>query len=181
MHIPADATTAIEGIDYAISLREILWGVSLVALTMAIHGFGVTVMLRVAGGLERRIQRRKGFLLGLGILILSTWMLMFVHLFEVFVWAAFFFWKQAFTNPSICYYFALNEYTTLGSNYSLPQDWRLLEGCIATAGLLTFAWSTGALLPLLQAFQKDQLRYLTLEHGGPEPAATPPPGRRSVP
>ena len=158
MNIPATATTALENIEYAISFREIYWGVSLVAITMAIHGFGVLFMLRVANGLAQRIKRKQGFVLGLGILILSTWILMLVHLFEVLVWASFFFWKQAFANPSICYYFALNEYTTLGSSYNLPQSLRLLEGCIAMAGLLTFAWSTGALLPLLQQFQKDQLQ-----------------------
>ena len=31
-------------------------------------------------------------------------------------------------NFSVAFYFALNEYTTVGSDYSLPQRWRLLEG-----------------------------------------------------
>ena len=36
------------------------------------------------------------------------------------------------------FYFALNEYTTVGSKFGLPREWRLLEGMIATAGLPHF-------------------------------------------
>jgi hypothetical protein len=53
------------------------------------------------------------------------------------------------------YYFTLNEYTTVGSNFNLPQHWRLLEGMVATAG-----WSTGVLVRLAQGFQEHQLRLL---------------------
>ena len=83
---------------------------------------------------------------------------MLLHLTEVIVWALFFNWKGAFPNRSIAYYFSLNEFTTVGSNYNLPLRWRLLEGMLATAGLLTFAWSTGVLFTLAQEFQEQHLQ-----------------------
>src|SRR5208337_2093626 len=86
--------------------------------------------------------------------------IMLVHLTEVTVWAAFFYWKGAFANSSIAYYFSLNEYTTVGSDFNLPLPWRLLEGMIAMAGLLTFAWSTGVLLTLAQDFQDQQMKLI---------------------
>jgi hypothetical protein len=89
---------------------------------------------------------------------------MLVHLTEVMVWAAFFLWKGAFPNQSVAYYFSLNEYTTVGSNFSLPLHWRLLEGMIATAGLLTFAWSTGVLLTLAQEFQDQRMQLFKQRH-----------------
>ena len=46
----------------------------------------------------------------------------------------------------------------MGSAYNLPLKWRLLEGMIATAGLLGFAWSTGVLYPLAQEFQDQQVQ-----------------------
>jgi hypothetical protein len=55
-------------------------------------------------------------------------------------------------------YFSLNEYTTLGSELHLPLNWRLLEGLIAIAGMLAFAWSTGVLLTLARDFQAQQLQ-----------------------
>jgi len=76
-----------------------------------------------------------------------------------------FVWQGAFPNRSIAYYFSLNEYTTVGSGVSLPLNWRLLEGMIATAGLLTFAWSTGVLVTLAQTFQDQRIHWLRQRHG----------------
>jgi hypothetical protein len=145
---------------YVISLHELFWGGILVAITMAMHGLGMLGILRITSRLKHRFERKMGFVSGLSILILSSWMILFVHLTEVVVWASFFLWKGAFPNRSISYYFSLNEYTTVGSNFSLPAHWRLLEGMIATAGLLTFAWSTGILLTLAQEFQDQQMQAL---------------------
>ena len=70
----------------------------------------------------------------------------------------FFVWKGAIPSPSAAYYLALLDYTTLGCEYDLPMKWRLLEGMIAIAGLMTFAWSTGVLFALAQQFQERELR-----------------------
>jgi hypothetical protein len=79
------------------------------------------------------------------------------------IWAAFFyFWTGGMPNASTAYYYALLQYTTLGSSLNLPLHWRLLEGLIAIAGVLTFAWSIGVLLTLAQSFQEQQL--LALQH-----------------
>jgi hypothetical protein len=63
-------------------------------------------------------------------------------------------------SASTAYYYALLEYTTLGSSLNLPLHWRLLEGLTAIAGVLTFAWSTGVLLTLAQSFQEQQVLAL---------------------
>jgi len=76
------------------------------------------------------------------------------------MWAAFFQWKHCFPNFSTANYFAFLEYTTVGSAFNLPLKWRLLEGMIATAGLLGFAWSTGVLLTLAQGFQDQQMQLI---------------------
>jgi len=163
--------------QYVISIEELCWGAILIAITMTMHGLGMLSILRVNGALKRRFEPKPSFTSGLLILILASWMIMMVHLTEVIVWAAFFLWKGAFANHSISYYFALNEYTTVGSNYNLPQHWRLLEGMIATAGLLTFAWSTGVLLTLAQDFQDQQMQLLKQkrEKRHPKQAPAPPP------
>ena len=132
----------------------------LVAGTMIIHGFGMILTLRVNNAFKPRLERTHSFVLGVFALILASWMIILVHLAEVAVWAGFFLWKGALPNYSIACYFSLNEYTTVGSNYNLPSNWRLLEGMIATAGLLGFAWSTGVLLTLAQDFQEHQMQRL---------------------
>jgi hypothetical protein len=60
-------------------------------------------------------------------------------------------------SSSVAYYFTVMEYTTVGSQYNLPLRWRLLEGMVAMAGLLCFAWSTGVLFTLAQEFQQKQM------------------------
>ena len=69
---------------------------------------------------------------------------------------------RSFPNYSTASYFAFMEYTTVGSPLNLPQTWRLLEGMIATAGLLGFAWSTGVLMTLAQEFQEGQMQLLDM-------------------
>ncbi len=161
--------------QYAISLDEVFWGGTLIAITMALHGLGMLTILRITEGLKQRFEPNPTFVSGLFTLILASWMIMVAHLAEVIVWSGFFLWKGAFVNHSIAYYFSLNEYTTVGSDYNLPQRWRLLEGMIATAGLLTFAWSTGVLLTLAQDFQDQQMRRLKEKRAKPsaQPPATP--------
>jgi hypothetical protein len=152
-------TIAINPPPYVTSMDEMFWGVILVAVSLMMHGIGMLGTLRFSEAYKRRSKNSSSFVIGMGNLILASWMITLAHILEVMMWAGFFQWKQCFVNYSTAAYFALNEYTTVGSSFNLPQNWRLLEGMIATAGLLGFAWSTGVLLTLAQAFQEEQLQH----------------------
>ena len=179
----------LSGAEYATSVEEIVWGGILIGITMAMHGLGMLSILRVYGALKQHVENSSTFTKGMLMLILCSWMILLVHLIEVFVWSGFFLWQGAVNtttsanaNASLCYYFALLEYTCLGSNYNLHLRWRLLEGMIAMAGLLTFAWSTGVLMTLAQDFQDQQLQLLKQksERRHPKQAPAPPPaGKKS--
>jgi hypothetical protein len=145
---------------YVVSIEEILWGGVLVAITMGIHGFGMVTVLRVNNMVKHWLHAKKGLLAGLLPVILASGMILMVHLFEVLVWSSFFIWKGCFTNSSLSIYFALNEYTTVGSKYNLPFQWRLLEGMISITGLLSFAWSTGVLFTLAKEFQDQWIESI---------------------
>jgi preprotein translocase subunit SecY len=149
---------------YVISLEEVLWGGLLMAISMTIHGFGMLAVLRVNNAVIRRLESKKTLVTGMFPVILASCMILFVHLIEVMVWAIFFLWRDAFPNRSVAFYFSLNEYTTVGSSLSLPQRWHLLEGMIAIAGLLAFAWSTGVLITLAQRFQEHQMDLFNARH-----------------
>jgi hypothetical protein len=142
---------------YVTSLEEVLWGTALVAVTMAAHGCGMLATLRAIHLAGHSAGRPLTFVRGGAILILASWMIVLVHLGEVLVWSAFFLWQQAMPDPSASYYFSLMQYTAVGSAFNLPLRWRLLDGMLAIAGLMTFAWSTGALFALAQDFQTAQL------------------------
>ena len=155
---------------YVISTEEILWGGVLLAITIALHGLGMLLTLHVSKGLKRRFERlqSRSFVFGVVVIVVAAWMIILVNFVEISVWASFYVWRGAIQNPSAAFYYALVNYTTLDSGY-LPQRWRLLEGVLAMAGLLTFAWSTGVLFTLAQEFQDRALR--ASKHG----AKAPPP------
>ncbi len=157
---PETMNIPLEDLQYVTSLEEIIYGGTLVAITLAMHGFGMVWTSRAIAAVKQRFARNESFVLGIGVIILASWMIILVHLVEVLVWAGFFLAKGAMPNFSLAYYFALLDYTTLGCPYNLPLHWRLLEGMIAIAGLMTFAWSTGVLLTLAQDFQDQQLQIL---------------------
>jgi hypothetical protein len=172
--------------QYVTSLEEILWGGLLTAVTLTLHGIGMLYVVRMHGALKERFEKTPSFTNGMCVLIVCAWMILLAHLLEVFAWAGFFLWKGAVNtgsdtipnaNSSLCYYFALLDYTCLGSNFNLHQRWRLLEGAISMAGLLTFAWSTGVLMNLAQDFQDTQMQLLKLKRGKrhPKPGSTPAP------
>jgi hypothetical protein len=142
---------------FVISLEEILWGALLIGISMGVHGVGMLTTLRVNHSVKHRLAGKKSMILELFPIILTACIIVIVHLSETVLWAAFFLWKGCFNNRSTSYYFALNEYTTVGSVYSLPKNWRLLEGMIATTGMLAFAWSTGILFTLAKEFQDHRL------------------------
>jgi hypothetical protein len=170
-----------EELHYAISTEEILWGGLLLAVTLAIHGIGMLMTLHVSDALKEQHERlaTPSFMFALGIVIIAAWMIVLVNLFEVTIWAGFFFLSDAMHNPSRAFYYALVNFCTLNSGY-LPLRWRLLEGMLAMAGLLTFAWSTGVLFTLAQDFQTkaSQIREQRYKkrHAGSSPAPRHPSG-----
>jgi hypothetical protein len=145
---------------YATSVEEVLWGITLVAITMAIHGCGMVATLFTAHIVKHETAGPVSFFRGGAVLIVASWMIVLIHLVELLVWAAFFLYQGAMPNASAAYYFALLQYTTVGSGLNLPPTWRLLEGMLPIAGLMTFAWSTGVLFTLAQEFQSTQLSLI---------------------
>jgi hypothetical protein len=166
-----------DDLTYVVSTEEILWGGVLLAVTIAIHGLGMLLTLRVARLLTERFPQgyQRSFLFGVGILMLAAWMIVLANCAELLLWAGFYVWCGAVQNPSAAFYYALVNYTTLNSGY-LPQRWRLLEGVCAMAGLLTMAWSTGVLVALAQQFQRRLLgtSASTPRSGGPHAASDRP-------
>lgn len=168
MAAPADE------ILYITSTEEMLWGAALVAVTLIIHAFGMLQTLHASAKFKETFGKSGSFATGMTSLIIASWMIIAVHVVEIMMWAGFFQWKHCFPNYSTANYFAFLQYTTVGSSFNLPLRWRLLEGMIATAGLLGFAWSTGVLLTLAQEFQDQQMqRYKKRDERAKARAAAP--------
>jgi len=150
-------------VEYVIRVEEVLWGIALMTITMTMHGCGMVLTLSATARVSRALRpsrHRVPFIAGVSVLVLATWLIVLVQLAEVGVWAAFLCWKNAMPSGGTAFYFALVNYSTVGSKLDLPIEWRLLGGLIAIAGLLSFAWSTGVLMLLARRFQNEQLAAL---------------------
>ena len=157
-------------LEYVTRVDEVLWGGLLLALTIAIHGIGMLITLRASNGLKERFEPviLRHPAIGLCILIVAAWMIVLVNITEIAVWTAFYVWKGAQPNPFSAFYNAMLNYTTLQAGY-LPERWRLLEGMLGMAGLLTFAWSTSILFSMAQEFQQKALLRRRREKSPPAP------------
>jgi hypothetical protein len=142
--------------SYVISMEEALWSGVLVSITMVIHGVGMFLILRVTETIKDHFAPLESFVGGLGIVILSSLLIVFTNVLEVMVWAWLFVAQGAQPNFSASFYNALLNYTTLQADY-LPQRWHLLEPALGMAGVLTVAWSTGILYMLAKDFQDTQM------------------------
>jgi hypothetical protein len=160
--------------QHVLSVGEVLWGILLTAITMAIHGVGMPATLSVARRTWRRWPPRHAFPSGVPVLILASWMIVVVHLVEVAVWSGFLVLRGAMPGVADAFYYTLCQYVTVGSDLSLPPRWRLEGGMISMAGLLTFAWSTSVLLALAQSYEDG----LAAARSASEPGAPAQPGRR---
>ena len=143
-------------LDHVVSVEEVAWGIALVAVTMTIHAFAMPMTSAVCARARRRIEHRHGYFARVRVVLLASGLIVIAHLVEVAAWAAFFVLRGAFPTTSSAYYFSLLQYTTVGSDLTLPESWRLLGGMIAISGALAFAWSTALLLSVAQHFQDEQ-------------------------
>jgi hypothetical protein len=141
-------------IDYVIRIDELIWGSVLLAITLVIHGVGMSHLVRTGAGLMVWARNRRAHFRTSAVFVLTILAIVALHLLEVVVWASFFVWKDAQPNVSSAFYNALVNYTTLAAGY-LPIRWRLLEGMLGMAGVLCFAFSTSALVALAQQFIYD--------------------------
>jgi len=113
------------------------------ALCVIIHAGGVTWAL----GRIRRHPESPGFWAGTWQFILVAAWIVLMHLFEVGVWAAFYFLKGAMPALQTALYFSAVTYTTTGyGDLVLPPEWRLVGAVEALTGILMRGWSTAFFL-----------------------------------
>ena len=86
---------------YVISLEEIFWGGILVAITMAIHGFGMLMVLRINRSVKLKLENKKSLMSGLIPLIFASCLIMFLCISRK-SWSGqlFFYGKERFRTPA---------------------------------------------------------------------------------
>jgi len=121
---------------------KLLTACVLVAVTVAVHAVGLTLLLRAL--MRSNPSPPTRFWPVSWLLIRVTWSLILIHLAEISVWAMFYFWQGCLPDAESAFYFAGVTYTTVGyGDLVLPKPWRMLGPVEGLTGILMCGLSTG--------------------------------------
>ena len=147
---------------------SLLWGLSLIVLTVAIHATAV-VMLAFAGVRFRvRLEARglKGWNL-VAILIcfigVIGLLLAVLHGIECGIWAAAYLWLGALDSPADALLFSLDSMSTRGaSQLMLHRHWQLMGALEEVDGMLLFGVSIAYVFAVMQTYWSMVTPLVTL-------------------
>ena len=134
------------------------WGLSLIALTIALHTMGV-VMMAVAGlRIRARLETRNlGFgrtiLIVIGVVGTAGLLLAMLHGIEAAIWAAAYVWLGALSLPKDAILYSVDSMTTRGaSGLMLERHWQMMGALEAANGMLLFGISTAYIFAVMQVY-----------------------------
>jgi hypothetical protein len=149
-----------------------IWGLLLIALTIAIHVTGVTLMVSVLHGFRLRLESRSPgfpriFAIVIGTITTMGLLLATLHMIEATLWAATYLWLGALGSPEAAMLYSVDSIATRGaSELVLQSHWRMMGALEAVDGVLLFGISTAFLFTVMQFF------YVHLVFSAPPDAST---------
>ncbi len=134
------------------------WGLSLIALTIAIHAMGV-VMMAIAGlGIRVRLETRNLDLRDVILIVTGGvgavgLLLAVLHGIEAAIWAVAYVWLGALDSPKDAILYSLDSMTTRGaSGLMLEPHWQMMGALEAANGMLLFGISTAYIFAVMQVY-----------------------------
>jgi hypothetical protein len=136
-------------------LLNLLIALVLVAVTVAIHAIGFSVLLRYM--VKKLLALKKsGVWLHTWLIIELAWWLLLIHTAEIVVWGLFYFWQGCMPDLNSAIYFSGVTYTTVGyGDIVLPESWWLLAPSEALSGILMCGLSTGLFFAVVHRLFDD--------------------------
>ena len=132
------------------------WGLSLIALTMALHAVAVVMMGIVAVKIRFRLENRRFNLWNLipimiCIVAVIGLLLAVTLIIECGIWAAAYLWLGALDSPTDALLFSIDSMSTRGaSGLTLQRHWQLMGALESVNGMLLFGISTAWLFTVAQ-------------------------------
>ncbi len=131
------------------------WGLSLIALTIAIHATGVTFMVCALHSFRVRLEHRSLGLPHLITIVIVVFtaiglLLAVLHGVEAAFWAAAYLWLGALDSPGAAILYSVNSMATRGaSGLMLHPQWQMMGALEAADGMLLFGISTAFIFTVM--------------------------------
>jgi hypothetical protein len=143
------------------------WGLSLIALTIAIHATGVVIMAFVGVRIRTRLETRDHDLWKLiAVLICITvvigLLLAVLHAIECGIWAAAYWWLGAVDSFLDAVLYSVDSMSTRGaSGLRLQRHWKMMGALEAVDGMLLFGVSAAFIFALMQEYWSMLTAHVT--------------------
>jgi hypothetical protein len=96
------------------------------------------------------------------VLVLVFAVVIGLSLIETGIWAAFYYYRDLFSNFETALYFSLGTYSTIGyGDVVLPQRWRLLGGIEGISGVLLCGLSAAFVFAVLNVLFQSRVQNLS--------------------
>lgn len=135
------------------TVEQLLLGIALIAVTVAIHG---AVMGWLLWNLERGAKRPHTLWHAYAVLTkVAIWSVL-AHLVEIAVWALAFYWVEVQRSIDLSIYFSAVTYATIGyGDVVPPENWRVLASMEGLVGILMCAWSGGFIFAVVSRLYQE--------------------------
>jgi hypothetical protein len=135
-------------------LKLLLLLFALVSACVAIHGLGMMLGLRWLRLTRPAHHHHFSLPAMFWILVRVVYGLLVLHLLQILVWAACYYWSGCFPDFATAFYYSATSYSTVGYGDVIPPgNWRILGSVQAVTGVLMFGWSTGVLFSVVNHLQ----------------------------
>jgi hypothetical protein len=140
-----------------------IWGLSLIALTIAIHATSVTFMVSVLHSFRVRLESRSPGLPRVIAIVIATitsmgLLLVALHMIEAAFWAAAYWWLGALGSPEAAILYSVDSIATRGaSGLTLQSHWQMMGALEAADGVLLFGISTAFIFTVMQFYYQHLL------------------------
>jgi hypothetical protein len=145
-------------------------GLSLIALTIALHATGVAFMVAALHGIRVRLEVRdlrfpQVMVIVIGAITAMGLLLAALHGIEAALWAAVYVWLGALGSLEAAILYSLDSMATRGaSGFTLQPHWQMLGALEAAGGTLLFGISTAFIFTVM-LFYYQSLMFRTSRDG----------------
>jgi hypothetical protein len=138
-------------------MTGVVWlGLALVAVTVAVHAAGFTVVLRSLTK-SRAVPPVQPWPIA-WLLIRVAWLLIALHMLEIAIWALAYRWAGCLPDAEAAFYFSGVTYATIGyGDLVLPKPWRMLGPVEGLTGILMCGLSAGLFFALITRVYASRL------------------------
>jgi hypothetical protein len=134
------------------------WGLSLIALTIAIHVTGVMFLMSGLHRFRVRLERWSPGLRHVIAIVVSAFtamglLLALLHGIEAAIWAAAYLWLGALDSPGAAILYSVDAMATRGASGLIPRShWQMMGALEAANGMLLFGISTAFIFTVMQFY-----------------------------